>query len=575
MDRIVFSIFIIWLALSPKGGQGQTNSVATNLVPEEVINISLSDDSFVTGSTLYYQIVSINSKDKNLSKISKNVEVGLFNTKGERVQIQKISLFDGVGNGKFFIKSSLPSGIYYLIAVSNWSINNIRHAKFDQKPFLILNPFTNNSTVFEKKKLIKIRKNSEEKFISDQKGKNSEKIVLKINKATYGTRDRVQISISNTSSFTTPFFLSVNKIKPIQFDISNFKLKIIKELNKFRIPEVRGSIVSGVISSDIDSMNIANKKIALSIPGKEYVFKLSRTDQKGRFVFILNKNEFKYKDIKIYLTDTSSEKFNISLDSYVLDNIQPKKNLIGLDIDRDLQDWLKFKSVANQIENAYFEVKLDSTIDYDSEKPFYYPLGIEYRLDDYTRFSSVSETFTEIITKAALRKEDGEYVFKTRNYKDREDIEGVNTLRPLVLIDGMRIRNHEVLVNFEPKQIEKIIVVSDNYRYGPEIFGGIIDVITKNGEFEGIKNYKNFKYLYPRLGFVNYQPQYNDENKLERIPDYRTQLFWDPNINLKHKSSDLERIFYTSDLKGTYEVKLKGYNNIGEEIYKVQYFEVK
>jgi CTP-dependent riboflavin kinase len=80
---------------------------------------------------------------------------------------------------------------------------------------------------------------------------------------------------------------------------------------------------------------------------------------------------------------------------------------------------------------------------------------------------------------------------------------------------------------------------------------------------------KDFKSPFPHK--IYYQPNYEkDFDKLKHIPDYRTQLYWNPNMTLDQK----EITFYTSDIKGIYQVKIEGFTNEGKYISAVKYFRV-
>ncbi|MDT0678758.1 TonB-dependent receptor [Autumnicola musiva] len=573
MDRLSFSISLLFLSVFFQIGNAQTNSASKkNTLPEEIVKITSSEDLVVSGSDLFYQILVTTNKKHSLSRISQTVEVGLYNSTGERILIQKIILDKGVGNGELFINSSLPSGKYYLIAATNWSMNNKEHTPFAEKDIIILNPFQ-NLDLNTSNDAIKINYKSKDLSVHSEDKYTRSDILVKTDKKTYGLRQKVQMTIESNIPFQTPFTISVKKVKPIEIIKTQDGHEIEISSNQFFVPEIRGSIIQGSISSKDEKLNAANQIIAISIPGKQYVFKIARTDDKGQFIFNLDKSEYKDEDLNIYVIDANDEDFQVELSEPVLNYINLKKKSLNLYVDERLKSWIEFKSTANQIENAYTETKADSVISTPDKDHFYSPLGFAYNLDEYTRFPTVNETFVEIIDKAALRKEGNNYVFKTHSYREEENIAGINGLHPLVLIDGIMINDNSVLVNYEAEKIETITVVPDNYRYGSKIFAGIIDVTTIEGNYGKNTNLKNYDYLYPNLKLSYYQPKYSQNQKLSHIPDYRTQLFWDYNVNLNDKTT-LKNEFYTSDIKGWYEIDIKGYNDQGEKIDVTTYFMV-
>ena len=56
----------------------------------------------------------------------------------------------------------------------------------------------------------------------------------------------------------------------------------------------------------------------------------------------------------------------------------------------------------------------------------------------------------------------------------------------------------------------------------------------------------------------------------QRVPDYRTQLYWNPNLNLTKKQFS----FYTSDVKGKFEIDIQGFTKNGKFISEKKTFDV-
>jgi hypothetical protein len=102
-------------------------------------------------------------------------------------------------------------------------------------------------------------------------------------------------------------------------------------------------------------------------------------------------------------------------------------------------------------------------------------------------------------------------------------------------------------------------------------------VFTKNNDFKTPSNsfYIQRKIKSPILGKYFYQPNYStDKSILKRIPDYRTQLLWEPQINIEDQNS-IKLDFYTSDVTGVFEIVVLGYVKDGEKVIIKKYIEVK
>ena len=69
-----------------------------------------------------------------------------------------------------------------------------------------------------------------------------------------------------------------------------------------------------------------------------------------------------------------------------------------------------------------------------------------------------------------------------------------------------------------------------------------------------------------------YRPDYSNKEVQARIPDYRIQLFWEPNVQFSGGS--YSTTFYTSDVSGTYEISIEGFSEEGNYILSKDFFKV-
>jgi len=90
------------------------------------------------------------------------------------------------------------------------------------------------------------------------------------------------------------------------------------------------------------------------------------------------------------------------------------------------------------------------------------------------------------------------------------------------------IQDANELFDYNPDNIDKISVVNQPYVYGPRTFSGVINITTKNSDYQtkstgdfmkviDIQRPANTKYYY--------NPQHSEKAN-NRIPDYRYQLLW-------------------------------------------------
>ena len=160
---------------------------------------------------------------------------------------------------------------------------------------------------------------------------------------------------------------------------------------------------------------------------------------------------------------------------------------------------------------------------------------------------------------------------------------------PLILIDGVPMEWPDELLSKYDSPLEHIpvnAIESIDVFKGPgaAVFGmrganGAISITTRRGE-NTYNNGKSFNYVsLSPLGYQKpvefYSPQYETAgSKHAGNPDYRTTIFWKPDIIITEDSrSSFE--FYTSDFPTTYSVVIEGLLSDGKIVRQVEKIEVK
>lgn len=545
--------------------------VDVNVFPKENPVLSINSNILLAGEALLYKIAVLNDSNKK-SELSKFGYVSLRSQSDSVVFNHKLKLKNGNGYGDFFLPANLKTGAYSLIGYTNFSRNNTAEA-FDEKKIYVINTFMENSGVSKSADTLKVNAIDAKAVSSFSHESNKQPIRIKTDKQIYGQREEVTLSFDSSIENGGNYVLSVRQVNPISIkdQASIHSQKVSSET--FFLPEVRGEVISGVVFSNVDNTPIANKEVSLTIPGKEFVFKLAKTDKHGRFFFsVLEDYNSEKSIVQIVGAKEATENYTLVLDNKNLILGTTKQNILKLD--PNLKEWLQERSVQLQVENAYFEKKRDSVQYRKSHPTFYNDMGVLYTLDDFTRFPTVRETFIEIITLAAIRGSGENTRFLVYNDYDPNGIGKFNNIPPLVLLDGMMIQDNEKLLNYNARDIKNIRVVGKPYRYGPKLFSGIISIETIKGDFMlSKKNQMEEVDLPPTVLEKEYfKPKYNKASASSRIPDYRIQLLWNPQVNLS--TSEYTTSFFTSDVSGIFEILLEGYTDEGLFITAKSYFTV-
>ena len=523
----------------------------------------------LAGEYLCYKLYAI--ENNRLSNISKIGYIELVDANKNTVLTHKVKLQNGIGYNDMFIPSKVLTGMYKLIGYTNFSKNNLNESYY-VKDIFIVNPFTANAQEVKNKtentaQLIK-------KEVILKESKNNPLVTISTQKNSYTQRELVDINVQiNEKIKNGNYSLSIRKLDSIEtINIESGNYFSGNKTETLYIPEMRGELIIGKITNLKNELDIVDKHIGLSISEKEYTLKVAKTNINGRFIFNINTN-YNNPNALFQVIESNNEDFKIELDSLNYINYD-SFTYSDLDINSNLKYSIEQRNIQNQIENAYYEEKQDSLLTSIKNDLFYGSLGINYELDDYTRFKTVRETFIEVINEAGLRS-DGEDGYKFLVYDNVHNVDNISSsISPLVLVDGIIVQNNADLVYYDSKKIKSISVVSGQYIYGSKLFEGIIDVKTFLQDFKTSVSGDFFiekKLKKPEPEKIYYQPDYSKaENLNNRIPDYRRQLLWLPEIN----SNNLTYKTYTSDLKGTFEVKLEGFNSLGDFITVSTFIEV-
>lgn len=344
------------------------------------------------------------------------------------------------------------------------------------------------------------------------------------------------------------------------------KLDTIRDNNEIYLPEMRGELVTGHIISKTSKLPVANESIGLSITGNNGLIKISRSNEKGAFYFNLD-NGNRNNQVIFDVLGKNNEEIKIALDSTTI-------NLSSFDfkeiyISQDLNPIFEQRSIYNQIENAFFEQKADSTITTTYNLPAYKDFQEVYILDDYTRFPSLRETIVEIIEDVLVKKRKGQFVLQVRRdgefFIDSDDA-------PLILADNVLIQNATNLFDYDVKKIQQIGISRNDFYIGPKKYQGIFSVETKDGDYLSQVNSKrsSIQIIPGPISTKKYYTQDYSQSlskSTKHNADFRQQLLWLPNVIID-KLAIFE--FYTSDNTGTYEISIEGFTKNGKPVSLIE-----
>jgi len=410
-------------------------------------------------------------------------------------------------------------------------------------------------------------------------------ISLQTDQLTYTIRERGELIITDLPENIHTLSVSITGKEWIPVKESNASLfrkneskKNTEFTGKFPL-EYEGHIITGRIIDNETGIspetNLEADKInvlpAIAFPGDEIRFfsgQINKTDKSIRFFTSGNSGT---KEIATVMYN-AGEKYRIDIQSPFVNRFEPVEMPV-LRFDSSYYRQLLARSVALQV-FRYFSEDRASETQYISQSYIKKKPSWTYRLDDYTRFSTMPDVFTELITNARFRRNSGKQELSVAIRRGSSYSYG---FLPLVLLDGVPVSDHDLMYNYDPLLVERINIYDDSYVLGTFLFDGIIEFITYRRLHQNLslnKSSQIISYESPQLPYRSDTPDYSKEkNRQSLIPDGRHTLVWNPDVHSGGQTS-VCLPFDTSDLTGEFQATVEGITEDGEIIFATTYFKV-
>lgn len=338
------------------------------------------------------------------------------------------------------------------------------------------------------------------------------------------------------------------------------------------LPEYDGHIVSGKIVTADSNTPARDVVTYFGVPGKRVQLFTSRSDSTGRILF--NTKDF-YGPGEIVVQTNTLRDSAFRIDILTPFSEQYTKNpLPPFTVTGGMQSALEAQYVDMQVLNIYAGNKIKRFYDagIDSTAAFYGKPDKVYKLDDYTRFTTMEEVLREYIREIFLSLSRKRYHIKV--ITDRGLLEG----DPLVMLDGIPIFDINKVVAIDPLKVRKLEVIRDRYFWESADAEGILSYTTYKGDLGGVELDPHavvVDYEGIQLQRVFYSPAYETvDAAASRLPDFRNVLYWSPSVTTGTQGKN-QVSFYTSDQEGKYIGVVQGITANGEAGSHYFTFEVK
>jgi len=540
----------------------------------ERLYVQTDKQLYLAGEQIRMKVLTTDTKQIPLV-FSKIAYVELVDDSIARIQLM-VELTNAAGEGQMQIPADMPTGYYRLIAYTQ-HMRNEGTEVFFEKNIAVVNTYQSGYQPEEQETATETR-------FSSELENSSGSVSLQPDKAIYTTRDRGELTVSGLPENIHTLSVSIagKEWMPVaETNASLFRKNLTKkpdgnaiaaQQREAFLSEYEGHIVTGKIIDNQTGTEAPDNIFlvpALSFPGDGIRFFPGQKTETGDVRFFTSGiSGMKEIATVIYHVD---DKYRIDIESPFVTHFAPE-SIPTLRIDSAYYSQLLERSVALQVLHYFSD---DPSANRNISEPhFKMKPSISYPLDEYTRFTTMREVFTEFILGARFRRTDGKWGLSTFVKRGDSYIYGT---APLVLLDGVPISVHDNVFNYDPLTVETINIYYGPCNIGGCLFDGIVELITYRRFHQDLnldKSSQVISYNGPQLYNPLVTPDYSDEkNRQSRMPDSRHTLLWNPDVSAEGKTS-IRLPFDTSDLTGDFQATVEGITEDGKFIFETSFFKV-
>lgn len=514
---------------------------------KERIQVHTDKDFYLAGEKMGLKLFGTDEQGKALP-FSRVAYVELLGDKDNAVRL-KVEMNHATGEALMQLPYTLASGIYDLVAYTRW-MRNEGEQVFSRQKIAVFNSlrYAQNQDHIE--------------FIEGEAPAAAplpagSGIEVKTDKAAYGNRESVRLTLGNVPQDAT-LSVSVTRQDLSLGETTHQPVANHTGSQSSFLPEVEGFIIesrkTGEGSQTVHRPN-------LTIQGDDIQYYAGQQTPEGSVYFYTNT----LKGVKEVVAGMEGEGHLELVSPFIA---TPQAEMQPIKLYRQNEEALTERSLALQANEIFYAQAEPQPIAPEKQFKYLAPKW-NYNLDHYKRFATFEETFIEFMPGVSTSGPKG----NRRIVVFDSDLKASGSGNALVLLDGVAIMNHELLLAYDPYLVKIVEVYVEDVAFGNQLYNGILSVKTPNRKLSG--------FTLPSTSVVSEfegtqadtaypMPSAKAETQ-SHMPDLRHTLYWNPDVT----SQDTQLECRTSDMCGTYIVKVEGRTQDGKTVCGYASFEVK
>lgn len=527
------------------------DSIRFNEIKEQISLITDRDIYFVNEDVLFAAQTFTNVADEQA--FSQIIYVEIIDYRGRSFNQGKYLLKEGFCSAKIKVPQSLVTGTYYLKAYTKW-MRNFSNQEYFYYPVTIINPQTNE--------VLNKASNYHPDFTIDTISNQVLAVNIEKQNSNNGHTFRVQPVIENKGNYILSASNAI-ATSDVQIKLQPLKNKQAPQ-NINYLPETRGMSITGqVILPDSSSMPAKYVTVYLTLLNENNTILNIITDEKGRFQFVLP-DVYGTNEILLSVKNDNNLKLQINVD-YDYCERPVQLPFISTEFINSTKELLNPLSLTSQI-NHYFEsdnrqnkpekFKYQSTID-DESKVVY--------IEDYISMPNLRDYFDELYPQVHIYKADNNKIMLDNSAAFSE----MYIYQPLIKIDNVVVTDNSKFLKVNTSELDRIEIFNKPYIIGNEVYGGVINVYSKDGNWADMK-------LPEGAVIFDYEmlsPDMNEKQRLQSSSGLANTIYWE--VQSVSSTDKLEIKLENENNFGTYNFRVRSINQRGEIAQKDILFQIK
>jgi hypothetical protein len=556
--KLILSIYLLLIHLAWQEQKPDLSTVQERSITERIF-LTTDRDDYIAGEVLWFSSWLRDIQNSQPSLHSAIARIEILNSANVQIARSTVRLDKCRGFGQIKLSDTLSSGMYTVRAYTNLMRNYMAEGWFE-KNIAVYNGYKNKTSFFSTDAQ-KIGNPPDSLF-----GFSGLRVITKDH---FSTRQKVNVEVQVQGIVGEPKLsvavVPTGSVNPLHFhgSIKQARINSGESGHLQYKPEYDSYYVTGKLLTKAGKPSSPGEIVFFSVPGSVPVLKYARTDETGRFSFKIGLDE----KIDEFILQTDKENaYQIVLESSFADDfssVLPSAPNSPAPVPSHIRDMSVNAQIAIVYSKSVIGNEVDTARTYRKTLRFYGKPTKEVFLKDFIQLRNVEEIFFEIIPGVSLIKTGGRYEMQMKNSMGKVLYDSP----PMMMIDGVIVRDPSIIIRLDPAEIERIDVVQDQYMVGDCIFDGIVNVITKTADFRNIPLPAGALRMQNNIFDRVYEfaaPRYSgDSGMADHEPDYRNTLYWNPDMK-QDQEGKLGFHFWTSDATGYYYICVQGFTSAGE-----------